>query len=59
MAKNGLSAKARAHAKYCSLGKKYKICQKRAKNRLYLHITAVLCKKRFEKTANIRKMRAF
>ena len=32
-----------------------KICEKR----FYKHIRVVLCKKRLEKTANIRKMRAF
>ena len=32
---------------------------KRCEKRLYKHIKVVLCKKRLEKKANIRKMRAF
>ena len=58
MAKSGLSAKAIAHAKYSVWVKKLK-CLKHAEKRLYKHIRVVLCKKRLEKTANIRKMRAF
>ena len=44
--------------KILSLGQKIKLpktCQKR----FYKHIRVVLCKKRLEKTANIRKIRAF
>ena len=44
--------------KILSLGQKKKLpktCQKR----FYKHIKAVLCEKRLEKTAHIRKMRAF
>ena len=44
--------------KILSLGQKLqspKTCQKR----FYKHIEVVLCKKRLQKTANIRKMRAF
>ena len=58
MAKNGQKAKAIAHAKYSVWAKKIKLpetCEKR----FYKHIKVVLCKKRLEKTANIRKMRAF
>ena len=55
MAKNGHNAK--AHAKYSVWVKKKlpKTCEKR----LYKHIQVVVCKKRLQKTANIRKMRAF
>ena len=40
-----------------SLGQKMKV-PKTCGRRFYKHITVVLCKKRLEKTANIRKMRA-
>ena len=44
--------------KILSLGQKIKL-PKTCEKRFYKHITVVLCKKRLEKTANIRKMRAF
>ena len=40
------------------LGPKLKM-PKTCDKRLYKHITLVLCKKRLQKTANIRKMRPF
>ena len=58
MAKNGHNAKAIAHAKYVTLGQKIKL-PKTCEKRFYKHIRVVLCKKRLQKTANIRKMRAF
>ena len=51
---NGHNAKAIAHAKYSVWVKKLN-CEKA----FYKHIKIVLCKKRLEKTANIRKMGAF
>ena len=44
--------------KILSLDQKIKL-PKACKKRFYKHIKVVLCKKRLEKTANIRKMRAF
>ena len=58
MAKNGHNAKAIAHAKYLVLLKKIKL-PKTCEKRLNKHIRVVLCEKRLEKTAHIRKMRAF
>ena len=55
MAKNGYDAK--THAKY-SVWVKKKL-PKTCENRLYKHIQVVVCKKRLQKTENIRKMRAF
>ena len=60
MAKNGHKAKALQKSPYklLSLGQKVKLpktCQKR----FYKHIQVVVRKKRLEKTANIRKMRAY
>ena len=58
MTKNGLNARAIAHAKYSVWIKKIKLpktCQKR----FYKHIKVVLCEKRLLKTANIRRMRTF
>ena len=59
MAKNGHHAKAIAFAKYITLGQKIKLPKTYAKTFLQTHNAVVLCKKRLEKTANIRKMRAF
>ena len=47
-----------APCKILSLGQKIKLL-KTCQNRFYKHITVVVCKKRLEKAANIRKMRAF
>ena len=58
MAKNGHNAKAIAQAKYSVWVKKIKLPETYEK-RFHKHIKVVLCKKRLEKTANIRKMRAF
>ena len=58
MAKNGHNAKPIAHAKYSVWVKKLKL-PKTCEKRLYKLIRVVLCKKRREKTADIRKMRAF
>ena len=58
MAKNGHQPKAIAFAKSSFLGQKLKMQQNMLKTFLQ-HIPVVLCKKRLEKTANIRKMRAF
>ena len=58
MAKNGLNAKAIAHAKWAVWGQKLKYAKNVRKTVSTKHITAVLCKKRLEKTANIRKLRA-
>ena len=44
--------------KILSLGQKIKL-PKTCEKRFYKHIKVVLCKKRLQKTANIRKMRAF
>ena len=44
--------------KMVSLGQKLKM-PKTCDKRLYKHITVVLCKKRLQKTANIRKIRPF
>ena len=55
MAKNGHQAKA---SKIVTLGQKLKMHKNMLKTFLQ-HIAVVLCKKRLEKTANIRKMRAF
>ena len=58
MAKNGHKAKAIAYAKYSVWVKKIKfseVCEKL----LYKHVRVILCKKRLQKTVNIRKMRAF
>ena len=57
MTKTGHNAKAITHAKG-----QFRLKIKYAKNmqkRFYKHIKVVLCKKRLQKTANIRKMRAF
>ena len=59
MAKNCHNAKAIAHGcKILSLGQKLKL-PKTCGKRFYKHIKAVLCEKRLEKTAHIRKMRGF
>ena len=58
MAKNGHNAKAIAHAKYWLWVKNIKF-PKTCEKRFYKHIRVVLCKKRFQKTANIREMTAF
>ena len=66
MAKNAHNAKAIAYAKYfvwvklgsIFLGQKLKL-PKTYEKPLYKHITVPLCKKRLQKTVNIRKMRAF
>ena len=44
--------------KILTLGQKIKL-PKTCEKRFYKHIRVVLCKKRLQKTANIRKMRAF
>ena len=44
--------------KMVSLGQKIKLL-KTCEKRLYNHIIVVLCKKRIEKTANIREMKGF
>ena len=58
MAKNGHNAKAIAHAKYSVWVKKIKFA-KTCEKRFYKHIQVVLCKKKLQKTDNIREMRAF
>ena len=60
MAKNGHNAKAYtiSPCKILSLGQKRKL-PKTCEKRFYKHFKVVLCKKRLEKTANIRKMRGF
>ena len=58
MAENCNNAKAIAHAKY-SLWVKKKKLPKTCDKSFYKHIEVVLCKKRLQKTANIRKTRAF
>ena len=58
MAKNGHQAKAIDLAKSSLWVKKFKMHENMLKTFLQ-HIAVVLCKKRLEKTANIRKMRAF
>ena len=58
MAKNGHIAKAISPGKILLLGQKIKLL-KTSKKRLHKHITVVLCTKRLQKTANIRKMRGF
>ena len=57
MAKNGHNAKAIAHAKW-PVWVKIQYAKNMGKT-FVKHIKVVLCKKRIEKTANIRKMRAF
>ena len=56
MAKDG--HKGYSPCKILSLGQKIKLPQT-CEKRLYKHIRVVLCKKRLQKTAIIRKMRAF
>ena len=56
MAKNG--HKGYSPCKILSLGQKIEL-PKTSKKHFYKHITVVLCKKRLQKKANIRKMRAF
>ena len=59
MAKDGHNAKAIAHPNYItSLGQKIK-SPKTCEKRFYEHNRVGIRKKRLEKTANIRKMRAF
>ena len=58
IAKNGHQAKAIAFAKSSLFGQTLKM-QKNMLKTFLQHTEVVLCKKRFEKTANIRKMRAF
>ena len=58
MAKNGHNAKAKADAKY-SVWVKKSNCQKHAKNVSTNTLKMFYAKKRLQKAANIRKMRAF
>ena len=58
MTKNGLDAKAIAHAKY-SVWVKKENCLKHAKNVSTNTLKFFYSKKRLEKEANIQKMRAF
>ena len=59
MAKNAHNAKAVCSpCKILSLGQKIKL-PKTCEKRPYKDIRVLLCKKRVEKTANIRKMREF
>ena len=58
MAKNEPQCKRYSLCKILSLGPEIKL-PKTCEKRFYKHIRVVPCKKRLQKTANIRKMRAF
>ena len=58
MAKNGHKCKGYGPCKILTLGQKIKLPKTWVK-RFYKHIKDVLCKEGLQKTANIRKMRAF
>ena len=57
-AKNGHNAKVIAHAKYSVSVKKIKL-PKTCEKRFHKHIKVVLCKKRLQKKADIKKIKAF
>ena len=59
MAKNGLNAKAIAHAKWAVWGQKLKYVKNVRKTVSTSTLPLFYAKKRLEKTADVRKMRAF